>query len=213
MPSDWKPSADALPDRLHTTLLVTNHPDLLSPSLLAKVDILLAVGNEAWKALLTFCEAAGSAPPARQVTTVPKGQVLYWARRKGEEPIAIVPYLSETQRRRHRRKYAEGQLSREQSFYFRGGEKKLNLPAHNLTIFLELADGVDDETWEFHRQRHDYSNWFRDSLSDETLADAVEPIESDASLSPEESRQQIRTVVEDRYDMAQPSLVRLPGTE
>jgi HAD superfamily hydrolase (TIGR01484 family) len=213
MPSDWKPTADAVPDRLHTSLLITNHPELLSRSLLAKVDFVIAVGAEAWDSLVAYCEAGGVARPSGTPSLLPKGQALYWARQRGEDPVAIVPHLSDMQRRRHRRKYAEGQLSPEQSFYFRGSEKKLNLPAHNLTNFLLLADGLDDNTWEFHRRRNDYSRWFRDSICDETLADAVESIESESGLSPAESRARIRSVVEERYDMTQPSPVRLPGAE
>ncbi len=37
--------------------------------------------------------------------------------------------------------------------YFKGPANKLNLKAHNLQLFTHLADGVDDETWEFHSER------------------------------------------------------------
>jgi uncharacterized protein (DUF2384 family) len=37
-----------------------------------------------------------------------------------------------TQHRRHLRKYAEGDLGPERSFYFRGRDGKLNLKAQNL---------------------------------------------------------------------------------
>lgn len=43
-------------------------------------------------------------------------------------------------RKRHTRKYAEGALGAETSFYFRGPSGALS--AQNLMIFLQIADGV-----------------------------------------------------------------------
>ena len=53
---------------------------------------------------------------------------------------------AEKGRARHIRKYAEGALGEDKSFYFRGPANALNLRAQNLTIFMQMADGVDDET-------------------------------------------------------------------
>jgi len=46
--------------------------------------------------------------------------------------------------RRHTRKYAEGELDEDRSFYFRGPEGRLNLRAQNLALFLQIAEGVDN---------------------------------------------------------------------
>ena len=212
MPSDWKPTADALPERLHSTLLVTNHPDLLSRTLLNLVDILVAVGEKAGASLRLFCESIGEVAPNDGRMHPAAGQVILWKRKEQPPPALVTPYLSEIQRRRHRRKYVEGQLTPAQCFYFRGPDKKLNLPATNLTSFLQLADGVDDATWEFHRQRQNYSVWFRSVMGDNALADLVAAIESNEHFSPAESRAQIRAVIERQYDMHQPSALQLPGT-
>ena len=47
-----------------------------------------------------------------------------------------------TELRRHRRKYAAGELGEDKSFYFRGPGGKLNLRAHNMNMFAQLAEGV-----------------------------------------------------------------------
>jgi hypothetical protein len=97
------------------------------------------------------------------------------------------------------RKYAEGELQPDRSFYFRGPEEKLNLRAQNLMTFLQLADGVDDETWVHHLRRGDYSGWFRAAIKDEPLAAAAARVERERSLSPVESRARIRALVEELY--------------
>jgi hypothetical protein len=86
--------------------------------------------------------------------------------------VLAAPAPSRTQRRRHRRKYAEGEIEPERSFYFRGPEGTLNLRAQNLLLFQQLAEGVDDATWLHHLRRGDYSRWFRDAIKDEALAQA-----------------------------------------
>jgi hypothetical protein len=103
------------------------------------------------------------------------------------------------ERRRHLRKYAEGELGADKSFYFRGPEGRLNLRAQNLQLFLQLADGVDDETWDYHLRRGHYSHWFREDIKDEVLSAAVERLEQTEGLSARESRERLRRLVEERY--------------
>ena len=102
-------------------------------------------------------------------------------------------------RKRHARKYAEGELGPDKSFYFKGAEGKLNLRAENLLSFLNIADGVDDATWEFHRKAGDYSNWFSQAIKDQELAGVVAAIEQDRHLDSVASRAAVRTEVQRRY--------------
>ena len=66
-------------------------------------------------------------------------------------------------------------------------------------VFLQLAEGVDDETWLYHLRRRDYSHWIRQALKDEELAQQVEQIEQEADTSAPESRAAIRQSIEQRY--------------
>jgi hypothetical protein len=66
-------------------------------------------------------------------------------------------------------------------------------------IFLQLAEGVDDRTWEHHLRAGDYSRWFRDQIKDNELAEEVAAIESDQALSPSQSRDQVKEAVDRRY--------------
>ena len=102
---------------------------------------------------------------------------------------------------RHRRKYAEGDLGEERSFYFRGPEGRLNLRAQNLLLFTQLAEGVDDETWTYHLRRHDYSRWFRDAIKDDILEEEAFRIENRDELLPEESRTRMKEAVTRLYTL------------
>ncbi len=94
---------------------------------------------------------------------------------------------------------AQGELGEDLSFYFQGPDGRLNLRANNLSLFLQLAEGVDDATWEHHLRRGDYSRWIRRSIKDSTLAHAIERVERDHELSSRDSRARIRAEVEQCY--------------
>jgi len=99
------------------------------------------------------------------------------------------------QHRRHLRKYAEGELPPDRSFYFRGPRGALNLRAANLKRFCELAEGVDEATWAYHLARGDYSAWMRERIKDEELADEVSGLETGAH----DTRRRVLEAVRRRY--------------
>ena len=48
------------------------------------------------------------------------------------------------ERKRHSRKYMEGNLGRTRSFYFRGRAGQLKLRAHNLQLFLPAQEVIPE---------------------------------------------------------------------
>jgi hypothetical protein len=66
-------------------------------------------------------------------------------------------------------------------------------------MFGQIAVGIDDDTWEYHLRRHDYSQWFRESIKDEALAAIAAAAEADESLTAAESRARILQAIEERY--------------
>ncbi len=196
LPVAYQPAVE-LSMRPHGTIYVTVHPGTMSPVVIDKIDTLIAIGEQPDEAVRELCGMTGIATPTLAATgKLPHGQALHW--NVGAPTTSLVQTeLPKTERTRHSRKYMEGNLGKQRSFYFRGPEGKLNLKAHNLQLFVHLADGVDDETWRFHLTRNDYSKWVRAEVKDGELADELEQIER----STEPTREAIRVAIEKRYTL------------
>ena len=201
LPAARRNGGSSLPERLENVLQITVHPNLIAASALAQVDTVIAVGMTPEAMMREFCETLGKCPPALEPVRLEAGEALVWLRRRGRAPFRLVIEPSRTERRRHTRKYAEGELGPDRSFYFRGPEGRLNLRAQNLLLFLQLAEGVDDDTWLHHLRGRDYSRWIRDCIKDRPLAEEVAEIENRADTSPQESRRLIRRAIESRYTL------------
>ena len=193
--------AEQLPDR--GLMFVTVHAGTVEPAALANVGTLLVIGGHPGETVEAFCKAAKEKQPtcpAVEGDKLPTGDALAWHR--GEAEAAIVhTHQPRTERKRHLRKYAAGNLGAERSFYFRGPKGKLNLKAPNLFQFLQIGDGVDDETWEYHRKRGEYSQWIREQIKDEQLADELAKIEQDKRANPKDTRAAVRAAIEARYTL------------
>jgi hydroxymethylpyrimidine pyrophosphatase-like HAD family hydrolase len=195
--SDTEPFAQIDPAGL---VCVTVHPESVSPVVLRTFDWVAATGPRAVETLQAFAHAAGAPPPATEGVPAPSaGNALLWCVRDASPPVEFAIEPPAAAQRRHRRKYAEGTLPPERSFYFRGPEGKLNLRAQNLMLFLQIGDGVDEETWHFHLRRGDYSEWLLNSVKDRDLAQAVRAIEKDRHLDGASARARLREAIEARY--------------
>jgi hydroxymethylpyrimidine pyrophosphatase-like HAD family hydrolase len=182
-------------------VLVTVHPEHVMRAAVAKVDWVMAIGKTPNETLGEFAAAGGTAAPRVAHEPLPHGEAYVWRRGDTHGPRRIRPVPSKTEKHRHVRKYAEGDLGPDKSFRFRGPEGKLDLRAQNLTLFLQMGDGVDAKTWFHHLRAGDYSKWARDSIKDEQLAGEIAEIERDAAkdTDPKDSRAAVRRAIEARY--------------
>jgi HAD superfamily hydrolase (TIGR01484 family) len=201
MPKAWSQSDETMPRRPNNLVMITVHPGSVAPPVLETIDLMLALGESPERTIAEFCAALGRKTPRMPSTVLDKGEALAWWVGGTAEPFVLKGRAPETERRRHLRKYAEGRLDEDRSFYFRGPEHKLNLRAHNLMMFLQLADGVDDATWLHHLRAGEYSQWFRDKIKDDDLAREAETIEANSQANPQVSRAAIRQAVENRYTL------------
>ena len=201
IPANWRPTDQNLPERLEGVVMVSVTPKLIAPSVLRALDTLIVLGDRPREMLHEFTDAnrmpsVEGVPEALDTSTA-----LLW-NKTGDVPPALVRVEpSRTERRRHLRKYAEGALPEDRSFYFRGPEAKLNLRAHNLIQFMDLGDGVDDDTWLFHLRQGEISRWLRQGIKDETLATQAAAIERNQQLDAAASRRKMRELIEATYTL------------
>jgi haloacid dehalogenase-like hydrolase len=199
LPSSWNPTPLTLPQGTTGMMFITLKPDHVANPIISTVHTIIAIGEAPDQTIKAFCENAGRPLPALDPVKLAIGEAIVWSLDSDEGPIWIRSLSSKGERRRHHRKYAAGELAPEGSFYFRGPEGKLNLRAQNLMVFLQMADGVDDDTWLHHLRRGEYSDWFRRVIKDEDLADDAARVENDSGLTAKESRARIRDMIERRY--------------
>jgi hypothetical protein len=196
LPANWDPAPVSLPQELPATIAVTVHPEEVVGEFLKLVTTVVGVGAQAGAMIEKFWAARGDV--SADVMEQPEGEHgLIWTDTEGLQSI-ILKRPKERQKR-HIRKYAEGQLGADKSFYFRGPKSTLNLRAQNLVVFLQLAEGIDDDTWMHHLRGGEYSQWFDDAIKDEDMASEARRVEQDDTLSAEETRSQIKALVESKY--------------
>jgi HAD superfamily hydrolase (TIGR01484 family) len=198
LPASWGSVDETVPRAFGGLVMITLRPRRIARAALELVDTVCAVGEAPRTTIREFCDLVGAREPAAPDVSLDKGQAVVWARDETEaRRIQVEP--SRGDRRRHRRKYALGELPPDRSFYFVGPEQRLHLRAYNLSVFLELANGVDDDTWLHHLRAGDYSRWVMTELKDKKLARRLAAIEAEPGLTPGESRARFRAAIEERY--------------
>jgi hydroxymethylpyrimidine pyrophosphatase-like HAD family hydrolase/energy-coupling factor transporter ATP-binding protein EcfA2 len=184
VPAEGSAAVDLVRAGAESMALITMSPDLLAADVRREVRTMLSTDPVA---------AAGGLPLARGET------MLIPLDGSGAPSVRFRVAPREVEHRRHLRKYTEGELPTERSFYFRGPEAKLNLRAVNLVRFVELAEGVDEATWSHHLRAGDYSRWLRQMIKDAELADEIAAIERTPHLPPAESRRRVLDALRARY--------------
>ncbi len=199
LPAERDVSATASLESLPPVILVTVDPATLAVDALGKVDDIFAVGDKAAEAIGGFAHALSIPAPELPPSPPSKGEALFWRRSAGRKAQIMKSHAPAEKAERHIRKYADGALGEDKSFYFRGPANALNLRAQNLTLFMQMADGVDDDSWLHHLEAHDYSRWIREAVKDDELADALERIEGQPARDPKATRRAVREAIERKY--------------
>jgi hypothetical protein len=198
VPRDADIRGPSVPPAIPSSLWITVHPDHVSATVLRGIERHVALGTEPNATLARVAGVLGVPAPAPIDEPLGRGEAALWMPPRPVLRVHAIPPQSE--RRRHVRKYAAGELDEDRSFWFRGPERKLNLRAPNLIQFLAIGDGVDDETWQHHRAANDYSRWIREEIKDAELAAEVEAVERNPQPIAE-ARAAIRAAIERRYTL------------
>jgi hydroxymethylpyrimidine pyrophosphatase-like HAD family hydrolase/energy-coupling factor transporter ATP-binding protein EcfA2 len=203
LPPEWQPAPVVWAEKLDGMVFITVHPDQVSTQVLRTIDMAVALGDAPERTLQSYADRVGLAFPNESFrpSGLSPGKALVWKPASGVGPETMQIASTEGEQRRHRRKYAEGELPPDRSFYFRGPHGLLNLRAQNLILFRQVADGVDDATWLYHLREGDYSRWMETAIKDQLLVEVVRRIEQECSLTAQESRQRIAHAIEERYTL------------
>jgi hypothetical protein len=200
LPAKWKPVEDLHLEELRSVMFITAFPDQLPGSVLRNIDLFVAIGDDPRKSLREYCRLLGATPPELpSPADRQEHKAIAWWRALGP-PAWIHRLPARSEHQRHRHGYLDGDMDPEHRFYFRGPKNELNLGAQNLRIFMQLGEGVDNETWLHHLRQGDYARWFRDIIKDEDLAAAAERISHNGQVSAPESRRELFDVIRKKYE-------------
>jgi hydroxymethylpyrimidine pyrophosphatase-like HAD family hydrolase len=195
IPSPAGMAVDGLPADFNNFILITTSPEALSAETLAKVGMVLTVGDNPAYPIEQFCKVLDIAVPAG-IPVLGENEVCIWERDESMSPYPAHYRLPRQLQQRHKKKYAQGDMDYN-SFVFTGRQNQLHLVANNLMLFLHISEGIDTDTWMFHLQRKDFTNWFRHSVHDEELARAGE--EAEEMNDPAESKKHILGLIAKKY--------------
>lgn len=182
MPAEYLGQISHNFEEIDSFLAVTTSTALLQKQFLNHVSIAMVMGQSRMEEMLSFSNSKGVLNPGP--VDCDFGNALVWQERSAELQC-VKAAMPDRLLKRHKRKYAAGDMGFN-SFFFTGRERKLNLKAQNLLLFIQIAEGIDDDTWLYHLHRNDYSNWFRHSIKNSQLAklsEEIERTESDANRS------------------------------
>jgi HAD superfamily hydrolase (TIGR01484 family) len=201
LPATLDSASLTVPKELSSFALITVHLDQVARAILSSINGLIAIGSKPDDVIEQFNSGAGKHLRTDSLPEAPQesGEVIVWFFEESGQPVKVKVEPAKAELRRHRRKYAAGELGEDKSFYFRGPEGKLNLRAQNMNMFAQLAEGVDEETWVHHLRHAHYSKWLRDAVKDSDIAGEVAAIEEDPQLKPSESRIQILDAIRRHY--------------
>lgn len=196
MPAEATDSFFNFTDDFKNFFAITTKPELINKAFFKYTNLFIAMGEETGQAMQSFAQIKGVIINPLEKNNLQKGEVVVW-KKDIDTPFMVRNAIPNQLLQRHKRKYATGDMGPD-SFYFKGPEGKLNLKAQNLITFVQMAEGVDDETWLYHLNKKDYSRWFREFVNDEELALRTEKIE-EQQPDAQTSRKAICQLIHERY--------------
>jgi hydroxymethylpyrimidine pyrophosphatase-like HAD family hydrolase len=201
LPAEGSPAAELLRPGEAAVCFITLSADALTAQVREMPNAVASTDLEAFEAGVRTHAASNPTSPGSPLVDggpLERGEAALAWLGPGRRAVRFRVARRRIQHRRHVRKYVEGELPPDRSFFFRGPDRALNLRAANLARFVELAEGVDERTWAHHLDSGDYSAWLREKIKDPDLAQEVRTLEA-AGLDPGESRRRVVGIIRQRY--------------
>lgn len=171
--------------------------DQVCPSLLEAVDVLVTLGSTARELVQRYAQHTQRSSPEFAPRTSAPEYCFLWELRKGNEVVQMTPQQPQQKHHRHSGKYAVGDVGDWHAFYF----PSLDQRASNLAEFLSSLARLDDGAFCQHREARDFSNWFREVIRDDVLANETHLLETDASVASQDALARIARLVQARYHL------------
>jgi HAD superfamily hydrolase (TIGR01484 family) len=186
---------------LSGTVLVTIDPKWLAHEMLNEIDVLLALGRGAPCAVAAFAREVGLPPPLPR--RYGPDEALLLLRAVPDACNAVRTGGPRQDHKRHKGKYALGDVGWERSFHFTDGTGRSLGAARNLAEFVALARGAPDNVWDRHLHAGDFGAWFLDVIRDEELAERAILL-AEERPSARRSRRTIIDLIRQRYVLPLP---------
>ncbi len=200
-PADWKPAEQWNQTELKAIMFITAFYDRISKVVLEGVDWIVSIADDPTEALQAVSERLDRAMPAvHPAEDNQSHRALSW-RMAELDAIWFSRLPNELDNQRHRHSLFEGEMEEQHQFVFRGANNQFSLRATNLKRFIELAEGLDDETWLFHLKRNDYSRWIEQIIKDYGLADEVRSVETAQDATAANSLAAVQQSITKRFDV------------
>lgn len=171
--------------------------DQVCPSLLDAVDVLVTLGSTARELVQRYAQHTQRRCPEFPARSSAPDYFCLWDVRHGGDVVLMAQQQPEQKHHRHSGKYAVGDVGAWHAFYF----PSLDLRASNLAEFLSSLARLDDPAFRQHREAGDFSNWFREVIRDDVLANETRLLENDASVPLRDAQEQIAHLVQSRYHL------------
>lgn len=171
--------------------------DQVCPSLLDAVDVLVTLGSTARELVQRYAQHTQRRCPEFPARSSEPDYFCLWDVRHGGDVVLIAQQQPEQKHHRHSGKYAVGDVGAWHAFYF----PSLDQRASNLAEFLSSLARLDDPAFRQHREAGDFSNWFREVIRDDVLANETRLLENDASVPLRDAQEQIAHLVQSRYHL------------
>jgi hypothetical protein len=187
--------ADRMPADFNNFIIISTSPHAVHPAVLQKIGTIITIGGNPGYPFQQVGEILHR-PIPEQIPPLEDGEICVWYPDNAQPPFKARYQLPHQLMQRHKKKYAAGDMG-DNSFVFTGRHGHLHLVANNLMLFAHIAEGIDEDTWSWHLHRHDYTNWFRDTIHDDQLAQVAEAATNIKDSA--DSRRQILTFINSKY--------------
>jgi HAD superfamily hydrolase (TIGR01484 family) len=171
--------------------------DQVCPALLDGVDVLMTLGSTARVMIEQFANLRQRRCPEFPERFAGLEYACLWNLHDDQNVVLLDQVRPDQKHHRHSGKYVAGDVGAWHAFHFPG----LGQSASNLTDFLSLAERLEASALRRHMSAGDFSNWFREVIRDDVLANKTHLIESTSTLAPGKALKQIADLVQSRYHL------------